>query len=245
MKPYDNSFILNVISKYSKIIKEQKRNNCSVIKETAVFNEGYMYSRKEEKQYDEIVLLKDTECIMKISMKEIQGSYIAINSAHGKVGVVGLGLGYVVQEMAKNAKVDSIKVYENSHDIVEIYKNNFADNPKIEIIEQDAFEAEHREFDFFFSDIYGYELNSKVVEDYKKFIKLHDIEEYSFWGMEHFLLSCSYDDLLWIYIPENWVEYSKKIYEALDLSGLMEDYCQLDSEYVHDILMKFKEILNA
>ena len=244
MKPYDNSFILNVIAEYLQIIKEQKNNNYSVIKQTATVDEGYMYKEKEEKKYEEIVLLKDTECVMKINVKEIQGSYTAINSAHGKVGVVGLGLGYVVQEMAKNTKVKSITVYENSHEVIEIYKNNFKDNSKINIVEQNAFEAEPEEFDYFFVDIYGYELIDKVVEDYKKFMELHEIEEYSFWGMEHFLLSCAYEDLLWIYVPENWVEDSKKIYEALDLTRLMDRYYPLDSEFVRDILMKFKVILN-
>lgn len=244
MKPYDNSFILNVITEYSQIIKEQKNNNYSVSKQITVVDEGYMYKEKEEKKYEEIVLLKDTECVMKINVKEIQGSYMAIKSAYGKVGIVGLGLGYVVQEMAKNVKVESITVYENSNEIIQIYKKNFGDNPKIEIIEQDAFKAEPKKFDYFFSDIYGYELTDKVVDDYEAFMKLHEIEEYSFWGMEHFLLSCAYDDLLWIYVPENWVEISKKIYESLDLSGLMDKYYPLNSEFVHDILMKFKKILN-
>lgn len=244
MKPYDNSFILNVITEYSQIIKEQKNNNYSVSKQITVVDEGYMYKEKEEKKYEEIVLLKDTECVMKINVKEIQGSYMAIKSAYGKVGIVGLGLGYVVQEMAKNIKVESITVYENSNEIIQIYKKNFGDNPKIEIIEQDAFKAEPKKFDYFFSDIYGYELTDKVVDDYEAFMKLHEIEEYSFWGMEHFLLSCAYDDLLWIYVPENWVEISKKIYESLDLSGLMDKYYPLNSEFVHDILMKFKKILN-
>ena len=115
MKPYDNSFILNVITEYSQIIKEQKNNNYSVSKQITVVDEGYMYKEKEEKKYEEIVLLKDTECVMKINVKEIQGSYMAIKSAYGKVGIVGLGLGYVVQEMAKNVKVESITVYENTN----------------------------------------------------------------------------------------------------------------------------------
>ena len=43
MKPYDNSFILKVITEYSQIIKEQKNNNYSVSKQITVVDEGYMY----------------------------------------------------------------------------------------------------------------------------------------------------------------------------------------------------------
>ena len=35
--------------------------------------------------------------------------------AKGKVGVVGLGLGYAVEEMAKKPEVEEITVYEISH----------------------------------------------------------------------------------------------------------------------------------
>ena len=83
------------------------------------------------------------------------------------------------------------------------------------------------------------------MEDYKKFNELHEIEEYYFWGMEHFMLSCAYDDLLWVYIPENWVESSKALYEAIDMAGKLNQYYQLDADKVRKILMEFKEILNA
>ncbi len=45
--------------------------------------------------------------------------------AKGKVGVVGLGLGYVVEEMAKKPEVEEITVYEISKEIIELYYENF------------------------------------------------------------------------------------------------------------------------
>ena len=51
---------------------------------------------------------------MRLTPLEIQGAYFAIKMAKGKVGVVGLGLGYVVEEMAKKLEVEEITVYEIS-----------------------------------------------------------------------------------------------------------------------------------
>ena len=88
-------------------------------------------------------------------------------------------------------------------------------------------------------------MTSTVVKDYKIFIELHEVEDYAFWGMEHFLLSCKYEDIVWVYIPENWISMSKKSYEALDASGYIDWYKPLDEEKVRKILLEFKEILNS
>ena len=48
---------------------------------------------------------------MRLTPLEIEGSYFAIERAKGKVGIVGLGLGYVAQEMAKKEEVDEVIVY--------------------------------------------------------------------------------------------------------------------------------------
>ncbi len=245
MKPYNDDFIINQMGKYLNLIKEQKNDEYSVTINKIKSDQGYMYIKESVQETDEIVLQKNDKIIMKLNEKEIQGTYNMTKNAYGDVGIVGLGLGYSVQELLNNPKVNSIIVYELSNQIIEIYKNNFADNSKITIIQGDAFKAQPKKFDTFFSDIYTYELNNRVVEDYKKFNELHEIEEYYFWGMEHFLLSCAYDDLLWIYIPENWVQSSKALYEAIGMSGKLERYYQLDPDKVRKILMAFKEILNA
>ena len=246
MKPYNLGFIQEKIEKYNNIINELDFERCSVCKEKVNLKEtsGYMCEMYEDYSFDRIKLFKDKEFIMEISPKEIQGSYNAIKFARGKVGIVGLGLGYIVQEIAKKDSVEEVIVYEISKEIIEIYKKHFKDNNKIKIINIDAYKAKKEKFDFFFLDVYGYELTSKVVEDYKKFNFLHEIEEYSFWGVEHFLLSCKYEDLLWVFVPENWVEMSKKAYEAMDMCGLMKNYKPLDETLASSILMEFKPILN-
>ncbi len=245
MKPFNNDFILNQMGKYLNIIREQESNEYCVKKQKIYTKEAYMYNADNIEEKDEILLLKDNKCIMKLNEKEIQGTYNVVKNAYGHVGIAGLGLGYCAEEMAENPRVKSVTVYEISEDVIQIYKNNFKDNSKINIIHGDAFCAESKKFDVFFSDIYSYELTDRVVHDYKVLNHLHQIEEYYFWGMEHFLLSCAYEDLLWVYVPENWVESSKQLYEALDMAGNLDCYYQLDADKVKKILMEFKEILNA
>lgn len=147
--------------------------------------------------------------------------------------------------MQKKNSVEEVIVYEISEEIIKLYNNNFPKNKKIRIIKGDAFKAKKNKFDFFYVDIYKCELSSKIVKDYKILNELHEIEEYAFRGLEHFLLSCKYEDIVWIYIPENWISMSKKAYEALDASGYLNSYKPLDEENVKKVLFEFKEILNA
>lgn len=246
MKPYNKEFVFQEMKKYNKLINEGTSGNYRIVKNVVEENlQGYMYENKELYNISVIQLLKDNVSLMRLSPKEIESSYETIKFAKGKVGIVGLGIGYVVQEIAKKNSVEEVIVYEISEDVIELYNQNFTKNEKIKIIKGDAFKAERQKFDFFYVDIYEYKLTSKVVKDYKIFNELHEIEEYSFWGLEHFLLSCKYEDIVWVYIPENWISMSKKIYESLDSSGYIKTYRPLEENKVREILMQFKEILNA
>ena len=160
------------------------------------------------------------------------------------IALPGIGLVYVVEERAKKPEVEEITVYEISKEIIELYYENFPKNSKINIICCDAYNAERKEFDFFYADIYEYKLTSQIVDDYKKFNELHNIEEYSFFGMEHFLLSCSYTEIVWVYIPENWMESSRKAFEAIQESNLLPYYEKLEENIVSQVLGEFKEVLN-
>lgn len=246
MKPYNKEYILKTLQEYNNAIKDGDKGLYKI--DRRIFSKddihGYMYKNIEEYNIEMIELLKEEKCIMRIDPREIESSYEAICCAHGKVGIVGLGLGYVALEMAKKDEVNEVIVYEESQEIIDLYRDNFKENKKIKIICIDAFKAERERFDFFYVDIYNYSLTLKVVNDYKKFIKLHEIEEYSFWGMEHFMLSCKYEDILWVYIPENWVSMCKDLYIELQSSGYIDRYKPLDSNKVDKVLHGFKEILN-
>ena len=247
MKPYNKNFVFQEMTRYNNLIGSGTCGNYKIIKNIIKKQnlQGYMYENKEEYDIDMIEVYKNGINLMKLTPKEIESSYEAIHAAHGKVGIVGLGLGYVAQEIAQKSNVEEVIVYEISEDVINLYDYNFTQNKKIKIIKGDATKAKREKFDYFYVDIYEYELTSKVVEDYKVFKNLHEIEEYAFWGIEHFLLSCKYEDIVWVYIPENWISMSKKAYESLDSSGYINEYKPLDEELVRKILLEFKEVLNS
>ena len=245
MKPFHKDFVVNTINDYKKYIKKQEIGKYKITYANYTQEESsYLY--KEDNMYtmDVPTLYCGDEKLMQLHPKEIQSSYETIKLARGKVAIVGLGLGYVAREIATKDDVSEVIVYEISNEIIEMYNNNFESNDKIKIIHGNAYEAEREHFDYFYVDIYSYTLGDKMVEDYVIFNELHDIEEYAFWGIEHFLLSCRYDEIVWVYIPENWMTMSKSISASLDSARLMDKYVPLDPEFVSDLLAKFKIVLN-
>jgi hypothetical protein len=247
MKPYNRNFVFQEMTRYNNLINPGTCGNYRIVKNIVEKQnlQGYMYENKEEYNIDVIEVYKNDVSLMKLTPKEIESSYATIDFAYGKVGIVGLGIGYVVQEIARKCDVKEVVVYEISEEVIKLYNQNFQKNEKIKIIKGDAFKAKREKFDFFYVDIYEHEFTSKVVEDYKTFTELHEIEEYAFWGLEHFLLSCKYEDIVWVYIPEIWIAMSKKAYEALDSSGYIKEYKPLEENLVRKILLEFKEVLNA
>ena len=246
MKPYDRSYVLGKIEEYNNKIQCKSSGDfeIKIINGLKGIVSGYMYSLEDSLDVDILELHGPNHIWMRLTPYEIEASYFPIKMAKGKVGVVGLGLGYVVEEMAKKSNVKEITVYEINKDVIDLYYKNFPKNSKINIIYGDAFEAESKDFDFFYADIYEYKLTSKIVEDYKKFNELHNIDVYSFFGMEHFLLGCAYEEIVWVYIPEEWMESSKAAFTALQHSNLLRHYEKLDDRLVSQILAEFKEVLN-
>ena len=246
MKPFNDGYVLEKIDEYSKIIVPAKVGSYEIkaVDGLKGIIQGYLYAKEGEINKPILELHGPEHIWMRLTPLEIEGAYFSIKRAHGKVGIVGLGLGYTVWEMAKKESVSQVIVYEISQEVVDLYYSNFPKNPKINVVCCNAYEAERKEFDFFYADIYEYKITSQIVEDYKKFNELHDIEEYSFFGMEHFLLSCSYTEIVWVYIPENWMESSRKAFELIQESNLLEYYEKLDEKLVSQVLEEFKSVLN-
>jgi len=245
LKPYNREYILEKNEEYLNIIDENKINEFKIeISDKVKFVNGYMYDNAIGTEMEYISLKKNDQELMKLSPMEIQSSYNFIKFAKGRVGIVGLGLGYVVQELLKKEEVEEIVVYEIEKDIIYLYINNFGLDKRVKFINKNAFEAKSEKFDFFYVDFYYYKLDKIVTEDYKRFKKLHDIKNYMFWGMEHFLLSCRYEEIVWVYIPELWMESSKETFAALQENYLLKNYKQLDENLVRDILAEFKVIFD-
>lgn len=244
MIPFEKSYYIQKIKDYENKIKEKKLNKYSILKTNIKNPKKYLYKDLNDSKVSIIELRENENIMISISPYEIQGSFEAIKWAYGKVGIVGLGLGYVVQEILKKDDVEEVVVYEISEDIINLYRENFSKNNKLRIIKGDAFKAKRESFNCFYSDIYQYKLTKNVVEDYIKFNKIHSIDEYSFWGMEHFLLSCAIEDLLMIYIPENWIHMAQDLFNRLSDHNKIDDFVRLDENEVRDILLMFKKVLN-
>ena len=246
MKPYDKEYLIEKIDEYNKLISVAKINNFEIksFQNKAEYIDGYMYRKKEKLDINILELHGPNNIWMRISPMEIESSYMFIKQAKRKIGIVGLGLGYVVQELLKKKEVEEIIVYEIEKDVIDLYYSNFPKNKKVKIINEDAYKAKGREFDYFYVDIYEYNFSYKVVEDYEKFSKIHKIQEYLFWGLEHFLLSCRYEEIVWVYIPELWMEVSRSLFEAFQDSGMLSYYKQLEPNLVSEVLSKFKILLD-
>ncbi|SFU81898.1 Ribosomal RNA adenine dimethylase [Clostridium sp. DSM 8431] len=244
MRPYEERFIKQTINRYNKLISESESGQYSIVKSKEESLSGYLYEEEKNKNLDIIKLFNDDKLIMELTPKEIEGYFEIIKNAKGKIGIVGLGLGYLAEELANKKEVTEVVVYEISSSVIELYKRNFKNRRKIKILNEDAYKAERQKFDFFFVDIYNEKLVEECANDYKIFNEIHDIEEYSFWGMEHFLLSCRYEEIVWVFIPEIWMDMTKDLARILDESGYMESYKPLEPKHVSNILEKFKVILN-
>ncbi|GIM29448.1 hypothetical protein CPJCM30710_21140 [Clostridium polyendosporum] len=243
MQPFDKQYYTEKVQEYCLKIKEERLGNFYIDKVIKKFHDGYLYKANDEVEIQVAELREGEKLWMRISPHEVQGCFEAIKRAEKKVGVVGLGLGYFVQEVLKKDSVDEIIVYEINPEVIELYKRNFGPNKKLTIVEGDAFKAERENFDFFFVDIYQYKVSLDVVSDYIAFNKLHEIKEYAFWGMEHFLLSCSIEDIIWVYIPENWMEMAKDLFERFNDSPYIDYFSPIDSDETKSILDEFSKVL--
>lgn len=192
------------IKQYKNYIKPIKVNDIE-IKYGEDFNlSGYLYEKKEKYDETTIELFINNDLCMEISPREMQGAFQIIKNAKGKVGIVGLGLGYLTNEILNKESVSKVIVYETNKDIIDLYYKNFGHNPKLTILNEDGFNTKGDEFTCFIVDIYSYNIEDRIVSDYKKLNKIHKIEEYYFFGFEHFLLSCPTSEIAFVFIPEYW-----------------------------------------
>ncbi|GFP74309.1 hypothetical protein [Clostridium fungisolvens] len=246
MIPFEEEFYIDKLKIYHDKLKNTKINNLIISENYLNRLEGYLFLEDGLSYNNKLQILELTngeKRYMELSPKEIQGSFEAIKKVRGKVGVVGLGMGYFVQEILQKEEVTDIVVYEKDKDVISLYEANFGSNKRVKLINCDAFEAHKETFDFFYVDIYNYELSKDVVSHFIKFNELHNIENYLFWGMEHFLLSCKVEEIAWVYIPELWMGMAKDLFERFNDSKYIDYFKQLDEELVKDVLGCFAKVL--
>lgn len=231
------------IKEYKNYIKPIKMNNIEVKYGENKNLKGYLYDKKDVYEDGAVELFINNKLSMEISPREIQGAFQIIRKAKGKVGIIGLGLGYLTNEILKKDVVSKVIIYETNKDIIDLYYKNFGKSPKLIILNEDGFKAKSDTFNCFIVDIYNYNLEERVVSDYEKLNKLHEIEEYYFFGFEHFLLSCPTSEIAFVYVPEYWSEALERVYRQLMDNGYINEFSPIEEEKVTKILLDFKEIL--
>jgi len=130
----------------------------------------------------------DGELWMSLTPMEIQSHVVPLNYATGKVGCLGLGLGYFALRAAQKEDVEEVIVYEKEKATWEYFSERFHHLPcfsKIEVCIGDAREkCRGIEFDYLYSDIYQTMCPSEAISDIALFQNENSVNQYSFWGEE-------------------------------------------------------------
>ena len=118
------------------------------------YNLGYF---KSEFKY--LALLKNDEIWMSVNPNEINTMEPFVNDAHGKVLVLGLGMGYIAYMMAIKDNVKSVTVVEKDINIINLFKQHIApllNTNKIKIVHDDAirYVENNKGFDYIFADLW-------------------------------------------------------------------------------------------
>ncbi len=127
---------------------------------------------------------------MSVCPSEINSMARHIDKAHGRVLVLGLGLGYYLYMSSMKPEVESVDVVECQPEIIKLFDENllpqFPFREKIRIIEADAFSyiggLRGDEYDFCFADIWQNEIDGaweyRKIRDTEE--QLEDIE-FAYW----------------------------------------------------------------
>lgn len=129
---------------------------------------------------------------MSVTPNEIETMEKAVNEAHGKVAVYGLGIGYYPYMISLKDEVKEITIIEKDEKIIELFKKHllplFEHKEKITIIKQDAFKymQENHSFDYSFIDLWHNPVDG--IELFLKAKKLENNGQYFYWLESSFYL---------------------------------------------------------
>lgn len=103
---------------------------CAIKRESVSMIEPGTYKR----------LTNGGEVVMTNTPMEVRTHRAFIRAAHGRVLLNGLGLGMVLSAILAKPEVESVTVIEISPDVIRLTGPTFASDPRVRIIEADAFE---------------------------------------------------------------------------------------------------------
>lgn len=85
-------------------------------------------------------LFRGREVVMSSTPAEIADLYGLFDHAYGRVLVNGLGLGVALAGVLANREVTAVTVIESSPDVIQLVGPTFTNDPRVTIIEANAFE---------------------------------------------------------------------------------------------------------
>lgn len=187
-KIFTNEYYEGQLSKYQNLEPKEVGSVKLIYKDISGRLDGYLY--KCFKSIKKVpVLTIDNRTWMSLTPMEIESHFLPIQKAEGNVGVAGLGFGYYVQEILQKDEVDSIDVYEINQDVIDMYIANFGEHEKLNIIKGDALKMKHKEYDFFYADIYPEQMDITAIEHRSILMYHNNIDEYFFWTQEAMVYS--------------------------------------------------------
>jgi hypothetical protein len=127
---------------------------------------------------------------MSVCPSEINSMREQMAAAHGRVLVLGLGLGYYPFIVSRRDDVSEITIIERQPEIIRIFEDyilpHFPHKNKIKVVEADAFDylagVSDGEFDFCFADIWeGQQDGAEAYVKIKKFDEALSHTEFTYW----------------------------------------------------------------
>lgn len=183
---------------------------------------------------------------------EIQSAALALGRAHGKVAVLGLGLGYFAIRAADKPDVEEVIVFEQDPSVIEWFEKAYpaTRRHKVKIVPGDARQTfRGYECDFCFADIYETMLGEETITDALEFPTLNKLERYHFWGMEKLVVEAVCGEFMtadqlnydfrrylsaWVHSP-----YDDKGTKLSDMARQ-----ELPNEFLETVVEQLSEMLN-
>jgi hypothetical protein len=136
------------------------------------------------------VLRKNQTVWMSLTPMELESQCHHVAAAHGRVAVLGAGLGVTAYNLLRKKSVSKVFLFERDHEVIEllvdqgIYKWPNAVK-KLDIHLKDAFSPDYPdEIDYLYADIWMRLGDRRALKEVKQIFRLSKAETISWWGME-------------------------------------------------------------
>ena len=144
------------------------------------------------------MFLDNSKLIFSLTPFHLQGYYLPIQRATGRVLCLGLGMGYFVLRASQKPEVTEVVVVEQSQEIIDFFKRHFntrSETRKIRIVHGDTYSTEThlrvgKDFDFCLCSIYPVLYSDESIRDVPTFMDVYGVKQYHFFGMERLIMEC-------------------------------------------------------